>query len=384
MTRIAIGGITVITAALVILLSTFNGIESMIEQLYSDFDPDISIKPTSGKTFYESELSKKELSAISGVKYVTRMIEEVVVVKHEQKWVNANLIGVEEPFLSGTKMSTHIIEGQGLLNKNASPRALVGARLFDQLDAYIPQEVGEEQFVLYAPKREAKIRLGSSPFSAERIAISGRFDFNKEVNSQAIVVPFQFAHDLLRYNEELTGYGIFIADEASAKETKERIQVQLGSQFEVKTSLEKNALIFKTSQSEKIIVIVILLFVFVLASFNLVASLTMIFLEKKENIQTLIHLGANRITIERMFFIEGMLIAGRGIVFGLLIGYVTCFSQLQFGWLTMPGTDGQAFPIVLSFVDGLVILLSVGFLSIFFSYFPVRSLIKKNFGSIRF
>lgn len=384
MTRIAIGGITVITAALVILLSTFNGIESMIEQLYSDFDPDISIKPTTGKTFYASELSKNELAAISGVKYVTRMIEEVVVVKHEQKWVNANLVGVEETFLSGTNMSTHLIEGQGELKKNASPRALVGARLFDQLDAYIPQEVGEEQFVLYAPKREAKIRPGSSPFSAERIAIGGRFDFNKEVNSQAIVVPFQFAHDLLRYNEELTGYGIFIADEASLKDTKERIQEQVGDRFEVKTSLEKNALIFKTSQTEKIIVIVILLFVFVLASFNLVASLTMIFVEKKENVQTLIHLGANRKTIERLFFIEGLLIAGRGIMFGLFIGYVTCFSQLYFGWLTMPGTDGQAFPIVLSLVDGLIILMSVGLLSVFFSFFPVRSLIKKNFGSIRF
>lgn len=384
MTRIAIGGITVVTASLVVLLSTFNGIESMIEQLYSDFDPDITVKSSTGKTFYLSELSKKDLSTVPGIQFVSRLIEEVVVVKHEQKWVNASLKGIDEDFLKGANIAKHLVEGIPKITDSGTPQAMVGARLFDQLNGYLPQQAGKEQFILYAPKREAKIRPGTSPFSLERIDVSSRFDYNKEVNSQVILVPFSFAQDLYRYDDELTGYGLFLMENVDLENTKELIQQKIGPQFEVKTSLEKNALIFKTSKTEKIIVIVILLFVFILASFNLVASITMIFVEKKDNVRTLIYLGANRQSIERLFFLEGLLISSRGVIYGLMLGYLICLSQLYFGWLVMPGTDGQTFPIVLSVFDGLIILLSVVSLSILFSYFPVRTLVKKNFGHIQF
>ena len=384
MTRIAIGGITVVTASLVVLLSTFNGIESMIEQLYSDFDPDITVKSSTGKTFYLSDLSKEDLSTVPGIQFVSRMVEEVVVVKHEQKWVNASLIGIDEDFLKGANISKHLVEGTPTVTESGTPQAMVGARLFDQLNGYLPQQGGKEQFILYAPKREARIRPGASPFSLERIDVSSRFDYNKEVNSQVVLVPFAFAQDLYRYNDELTGYGLFLKEDVDLEKTKGFIQQKIGPQFEVKTSLEKNALIFKTSKTEKVIVIVILLFVFILASFNLVASITMIFVEKKDNVQTLICLGANKKSIERLFFIEGLLISSRGVIFGLIIGYLVCLSQLYLGWLVMPGTNGQIFPIVLSVFDGLIILFCVVSLSILFSYFPVRTLVKKNFSHIQF
>ena len=384
MTRIAVSGITIITAALIILLSVFNGIESMIEDLYTDFDADLTIQPVSGKTFDEKDLHVASIDQVPGIEAKSRLIEEVVVVKHEQKWVNATLVGVDSAFLRGVKMDEHLIEGSALIQSDNKPYALVGAKLFEQLGGFLTQQVGEEQFILYAPKREVKIRPGTSPFSTELIAISGRFDFNKEVNSQIVLVPLDFARSILRYEKELTGYAIYLKSGQSLSEAKELLQKKVGSGFVIKTNLEKNALIFKTSQTEKVIVLGILLFVFVLASFNLMASITMLFIEKKDNIQTLIALGSNQATIHRIFFFEGIMIAGKGLLFGLVLGYGLCFLQLGTGWLTMPETGGQVFPVVISVSDAAIIVGSVSVLSLVFSYLPVYFLLQRNFGRISF
>ncbi|MDA8648330.1 FtsX-like permease family protein, partial [bacterium] len=126
---------------------------------------------------------------------------------------------------------------------------------------------------------------------------------------------------------------------------------------------------------------IILLFIFVLAAFNLVASLTMLFVEKLEDVKTMVSFGTPRKYIFRVFFIEGLLISGKGILFGLVFGYALCWAQIQFEFIKMPNTNGEAFPIGLSFVDGLLIFSLVYVLSIIFSYFPVKYLIRRNVNS---
>jgi lipoprotein-releasing system permease protein len=374
---ISVIGITLITAALVILLSAFNGIEQMIEKLYSDFDPDITITSTEGKSFDEKSINLNEVQKMKGIVNVSRAVDEIVVIKHEQKWVNARMIGIDSSFLAMSRMKKHLVDGDPIIQDENGAYGIIGATLLDKLGGFIPERLGYESVQIYAPKRDAKIRLGSNPFKMQMLNISSRMNFNREVNAEKIVVPLELARALLNYENDLNAIYVDVENNEEIESIKQDMIRLLGSNFQVKTNYEKNELIYKTSKSEKMIVVIILVFIFILAAFNLIASLTMLFVEKKDNLQTLSAMGATHQSIFKIFFFEGLLISGRGIIFGLLLGYLICFLQLKFGLLTMPNSGGEAFPIALSLMDGLLILGLVSILSLAFSFFPVRLLMKK-------
>ncbi len=367
-----------ITAALIILLSAFNGIELMIERLYSEYDSDITIRAAQGKTFNQERVDLDALQAIEGVVNYSRAVEEVVILKHEKKWVNADMVGVDSSFLTMAKMQEHMVDGRPLLNSGDDVFGIIGATLLDKLDGYIPQNVGHESIICYVPKRNMRIRLGKNPFKMEVIKISGRINYNREVNAQSFIVPLKTSQSLMGYENQISAVYVDCDDEMDKEEVKSAIIKQLGNDFVVKTNYEKNELIYKTSKSEKIIVLIILLFIFILAAFNLVASLTMLFVEKLENLTTMVSFGANRTFVFRIFFFEGLLIAGKGIAIGAVLGYTICIIQMNFGLITMPNSGGEAFPMSISLADGVLILSLVSALSVLFSFFPVKYLIRKN------
>lgn len=364
----------------------------MIEKLYSDFDPDITIRSASGKTFPQDVFSFDAVKKVPGVKNISRAIEEVVVLKHEKKWVNASLLAVDSSFLEMSGLISvnakgdflHIVDGEPVLNSNGRSFGIIGATLLDKLGGYIPERTGFEQIMVYAPKREAKVRMNSNPFNSDLLSISGRMNFNREVNAAKLVVPIELGSELLDYDKDITSVFVDIDPAFSNDEIKEVLKSLLGPDFNVKTRYEKNELIFKTSKSEKLIVIVILLFIFVLAAFNLVASLTMLFVEKKGNISTMISYGADKKLIFRIFFFEGLLICGKGILFGLVLGYAICNIQIFGELLEMPNSGGEPFPVSISWLDGLFIVIAVSLLSFVFSFLPVKYLLKRNFGNVRF
>jgi lipoprotein-releasing system permease protein len=355
----------------------------MITKLYSDFDSDLIVRYEYGKTFREEQLSLKTIASTAGINNVSSAVEETVVVKHENKWANAKLIGVENQFLSMSKMQNHLLDGKVLLQSKGKNSAMIGASLLDKLEGQIHDINGNEEVQLYVPRRNAKLQLNSSPFNTERIEVTGRFNFNKEVNEGVILLPIEQAKSLLEYGSEISAVYIDVNDNYKVESVRDDLQSKLGPSFKVKTNFEKNELIYKTSQSEKVIVLVILLFIFILAAFNLVASLTMLFVEKKEDMQTLISFGANRQLIFNVFFYEGLMIAGKGILWGMAIGYSMCAFQTFSGVLVMPNSNGEAFPVAVTFWDGLLILSLVSLLSVFFSYFPVRYLVNKNLSQLK-
>lgn len=377
-TRISVIGIAAITAALIILLSAFNGIEDMIEKLYSEFDSDITIRAEYGKTFNENRINLEELSEIAGVANYSRAIEEVIILKHEQKWVNANLYGVDTSFLTIAHMDSHMIDGESYLYNQGNQYGLIGATLLDKLDGFIPDKVGNESVICYVPKKNIKIRPGKSPFKSKVVKLSGRFNFNREVNANAFIIPIKLASDILASGNQISALYIDAREGIENEVLKQEIKKIIGPGFKVKTNFEKNELIYKTSKSEKVIVLIILLFIFILAAFNLVATLTMLFIEKLPNISTIRSFGASREMIFKIFFIEGLMISFKGILFGVVAGYLVCLAQIQFHLVSMPNSGGEPFPVHLSFGDGVMIVSLVSLLSILFSYFPVKYLIKKN------
>jgi lipoprotein-releasing system permease protein len=373
--RISLFGVMIITAALVVLLSAFNGIEKMIEQLYSEFDPPITIQHTQRKTFFENEIDFRKIKSIPGIKSVSRQIEEIIVLRNEQKWINAKLYGVEESFLSDCHIQKHLLGGIGQYTYSDGRFAFVGAELMQNLKVSIGPDHSDE-ILIYAPKRNVKIRLGKAPFHSARVSVDGAVNFNQEVNASALMWDFQSASELLGYDQEISKLYISLEPGYDAQEVKEQIQNTIqNTSFQVRTNLEKNELIFRTSKSERLVVFIILLFVFVLAAFNLIASLTMLYVEKKESVQLLSAIGMSKNDVFKVFFYEGLLISGWGIFLGLILGYAVCILQLTSEFLIIPGAN-IPFPIVFTLSDFVLILGSVSILSFVFSYFPVRLIVK--------
>jgi len=264
------------------------------------------------------------------------------------------------------------------LVKEGKSYGLIGASLLDNLDGFIPKNIGHESVVCYVPKRDIKIRFGKNPFNSRIIKLAGRVNFNREVNAESFILPIDLSREMLGYKQHISAVYIDAEDGESNEALKIKVQELVGASFTVKTNFEKNELIYKTSKSEKIIVLIILIFIFILAAFNLVASLTMLFVEKLENIGTMISFGSSRKFIFKIFFYEGLLISGKGILFGLIAGYAVCLLQMNLGLIIMPNSGGESFPMNISVSDGFMIFSLVTLLSVLFSYVPVKYLIQNN------
>lgn len=351
----------------------------MVEKLYSEYDANITIRSSQGKTFKEEAFPYEKLKEISAVTFASKAVEEIVVVKHETKKANARMIGIEPSFLKITDMEHHMVDGVPVLNENGTNLGIIGAGLLDKLEGYIPDlQYDYERVEVYFPKRDARPAALSEPFRSRIIPLSGRFNYNKEVNQEALVLPLRFAQEMLGYEHEVSAIYLNTDKKSNIEKSKKVLQEKLGKDWIVKTQYEKNELIYKTSKSERLIVICILIFVFIMAAFNLVASLTMLFLEKKDDIRTMRSFGAGESFIFRIFFYEGLLISGKGVLAGLLTGYAVCAVQIFGAVLKMPNSGGEGFPVNLTWSDGILVVLLVGILSLLASYLPVKYLVARH------
>jgi len=361
---IAVLGMMVSSAAMVILLSAFNGIEGMIEGLYTEFDQEIIVRPRESKKIHPDSL--KQLVSFSeqlqGVERTSLFIQERIILRKKKKWANAELWAVEPSFNQMAKLYTreHLINGRAAENENQS---LIGVGLANKLGLR-SMDLTPESAVLYIPRQDRKIRIGKSPFFQQNIAVVGAMDYNKEVNDQILLVSLSFAKGY--FNDEVSG--LLIQTQINHRSAVNTIlNNKFGKQFTIKTNLEKNELIFKTSKSEKLIVVVILVFVFILSLFNLSASLTMTFLEKKAQLNTMYSLGLSSIDVKRVFIMLGLIIVGFGVFMGLGLGSLLVFLHEQLHLITIPGTL-NAFPSkfdVLQVLSLLFLPISLGFVATF-------------------
>lgn len=344
----------------------------MVENLYSEFDANLIVSSTKGKTFQDDTLLLKKIKQLPAIAVMSKVVEEVVILKHEKKWINAKLYGVEESYLKLAKTKKHLVDGESFIVKNGEPFALVGATLLDRLQAYIPEKGSEYEVVTaYFPKRDAKVGHLSNPFRTDFLKISGRINYNKEVNEETVLVPLTFAQNMLNYDQDISAIYLNLAPSSNLEEAKKHLQELVGKNYSVKTYLEKNKLIYQTSKSEKMIVVCILVFVFILAVFNLVASLTMMFIEKKDHLKTMQSFGLDEQMIFKTFLYHGVLISIKGITFGLLLGFGIVSVQYFGELIILPNSANQAFPVKISLNDSLFVFAIVTIISILASYLTV-------------
>lgn len=375
---ISVVGILVSVAAMVIILSAFNGLEGIVEGLYTSFDSDLKIELKEGKSFNLDKVPVAELESLHGVQAFTPVIEEITLIKHDDKWVTCVMKGMNEEYLLRSGMDSMMIEGFLDLGEGEEALAVVGygiqSRLGVTADPRFIQLVSVHGLV-----RTKKIKKTNQPFNKKSIPIGGVFAINPEFDEKYFIVPLSFAADLLEYENDVTGLEMDCDATADLEEVKEQVETVLGPQYEVKTYFEQNELLYETHKSEKWMTFVILAFILVLASFTLIASLTMLVIDKKKDIDTLASMGATRRQIRQVFFLEGILINFVGVIIGLGIGYLVCLLQQELKLFKMEGAIVPYYPVEMEWGDFGLILCTLLFIGVVATYFPVRYLVKRHF-----
>jgi lipoprotein-releasing system permease protein len=373
---VSVSGIAVGTLALVIVLSAFNGLEDLVEKLYASFDPDIKIETTKGKTFEVTDFPKDKILQLEEVMFYNHAVEDVVLVKYMEKQTIATLKGVEPQFYEMTGLDTLLIEGK--VFQDDSNKMVLGYGIADKLSLYLHNMIVEQVSIIVPKKGLKKTFVPTDEFTRKFAIPTGVFSVNPDFDTKYVVTPLRFAQKVLSHEGKVTSVELGLNKKADAEKVKEKIQSILGNDFSVKTRHELNELIFKTNKTEKWITFLILTFILVIASFNIIGSLTMLIIDKKKDIWILRTMGASRKTIRQLFFMEGMIINLVGAFSGMLLGAFVCWLQIQFGILRLEGSVVEFYPIKLEVMDFLyitIIVLIIGFLA---SWYPVRVLTKRH------
>jgi len=374
---ISIIGVFVSTSSLVIVLSGFNGVEGLVKDIYGKYDADITITPKLGKTFNKKDILSEKLNNIDNISATSFFIEQVVMIMHNDKWATAKMKGVEDSYKSICLSDSIIYYGNNNLWKDSIPLAILGIGIQNQI------QVNSNSFYnnisVYALLRNKKINVNNkSAFKPISINVGGVFNINPEYNNEYFIVPIEIAQELLEYNDDVSGIDISLKEKSKTKVTKQNIIDIVGDNFIVKTKYEKNEVIYEINQSEKWMVFSILIFILLLSTFNIVASLTMLILDKKKDIYTLSALGTSQSTIKKIFFKEGFLISFVGGVLGMCFGIIICIIQIKFHLIALDNSVITYWPVVINYYDLLLVFIVLIFIGIISSALPTLYLIKKH------
>lgn len=374
-------GIGISVAAMIIILSAINGLEGLVGTLSLTYDPDIKITAVEGKTFDSKLIPKEKIKTLDGVQAYSDIVEELCIVKYKDRFVHAMLKGVEPDYFEINHLKDSLEAGEVLLRDDPHFFIMTDIEIAAPLELYVSQEPGNfEMVTLFAPIRDKKIQVKSNPFQQRTVFLSSVFKSHTDDELKPVIVDLQLAQDsLLGYGDEISGVEIKIKDGFDKEEVQNQIMELVGENFEVKSRIQQNELIYKVSESEKFFVFIILSFVVFLTSFNILASLTMLVIDKKNDILILRSMGADKKMIRTIFFREGMLINLTGAFIGLFFGAGIVLLQYYFHIIPLEEAVINYYPVELKFNDFIFIFLMVVFIGAVCAYLPVRYLVKRHF-----
>lgn len=378
---VALGGIAVVTMALIIVLSAFNGISDLVKSLYNSFGADIQITAAKGKTFLPTGTRFDSIRHLKTVKYFDETMQDKALLKYGDQQVLAYIKGVGNNFSAMTHFDTLIREGKYYLKNGDGYAGEFGIGVADQLGINSSDE-NYSPVSCYAPKRGLENSTVNPEDAITQLHLyrSGIFSINDDFDSRYVIVSLGFARQLFDYHDSsVTAVEIGLADPAASALVKQQIKAILGSDYEVKDRFEQNELLFKTLKSERLWTFIILTFILVIATFNIVGSLSMLIIDKQKDIAILHNMGAEIKSVQKIFMYEGVLITVLGAAIGLVLGTIICWMQIKFKLVSMTGNFVvDAYPVSMQVSDYIIILacvLVIGFLA---SWYPVRVFTAKK------
>ena len=374
---IAAAGVAIGSLAMIIVLSAFNGLETLVADLYTSVDPDIRISPAKGKTLSLDSVNLDDIIRWDELEAIAPTLEETVFLQFKDQQSIVTLRGVSESYLPYLGLEEHLVEGEIGITWNGYPRALLGYGIADNLNLFISD--GYDGIKVFAAKRDGANSLNpESKFIQERIVPMGIVSLNPEFDYTYFYVPFDFASNLLQYENQASFLDMTLTSGTDAVLVKEKLENMLGAKYEVKTRMELNDVLFKTNATEKWVTFFILSFILIVATFNLIGSLTMLIIDKKKDISLLRSLGQTAKDVQRVFLYEGLLITSLGAFVGMGLGISLILIQQYIGFFPLQGGLVDFYPVELHLVDVLAVSGVVFTIGLLASVIPVKTLLNQK------
>lgn len=380
---ISIAGVAVGTAALIIVLSVFNGFEDLLMRLNNSFDPDIKVLPASGKTFVPDSDFESVLHDCDFVSLVSYTLEENALLQYNEKQVIATVKGVDENFFATTGLDSMVVRGDALLYNERVSCAIMGAGV-----AYSMGVICDylEPLTISVPSRTAEIKGNFSDAASDllnnvTLYPSGIFAIQQEYDTRYVVMPIDEVRRLLEFDDEVGAAEIKLKKKALPNEAVKQLSAKLGDKFKVLDRNMQHEYSYKIMQSEKWAIFMILIFILLIASFNIIASITMLIIDKRNDISILRSMGADDNAIRRIFFIEGLGISLVGAVIGLFLGGIICWLQMTYGFVRLGDGTGSfiidTYPVSIHIIDILWSFVAVMLIGLFAAWIPVRFVTRR-------
>lgn len=364
-------GVLVSTTALVIVLSFYNGLERFILSQYSTFSPEFRIEPASGKVFSTKSETFKKLRSWPEITSYSEVLEDKILAEYNQQQFIGRIKGVEPNSLHHVANGNMLFEGKLEVEVDSTNYAILGTTV--QANLQVPLQGDDNQIILHIPDKNAPAN-SINPLDDIRSRVikpSAVLGYQPGFED-LIIVPIKFAKDLLNEHEQISAIELYGKNDNSAGLQKE-IQSLLGKDYLVKNREQQNPTLYKTVRSEKWIVFFIVTIIGIIAIFNIIGSLTMLVIDKKQDMVVLNSLGANNNLIQNIFFYQGILIALIGSVIGVLVGLIFCLLQEKFGFVTTSeGSLFDAYPVDIRYMDLILIFMTVMIVSTLVSYMASR------------
>lgn len=375
-TAISSVAVGVVAAAMICVMSVMNGFGVMVEDMFSQFDPELRITVQNGKSFHLPQEVKDQLLALPEVTNLSESIEETALIYFDDKQTPVRLMGVDSAFQSLTTIDSIIIDGHFEVFDGAFDRAVLGQLLAWKIGIGARFVQGIQ---VYAPKRNSQINMlrPDANFNRETCFIAGIFAVNQQkYDENVMIVDIDFTRRLLEYDStEVTS--LLVATNGNIKQAKRAISQVLGQGYNIHNRYEQQADFFRILRMEKLLTAILLAFILLIATFNSIGALSMLIIDKKNDILTLSHLGADERLIRRIFLFEGWLVNAIGAIGGVIIGLAVCLVQEHFGLLKL-GNGSEyvisAYPVSVQAWDILFVISIVFLLSLISVWIPVRKI----------
>jgi lipoprotein-releasing system permease protein len=378
-TRISSIAVGVVTAAMICVLSVMNGFGVMVENTFSQFDPELRITATNGKSFHVSPAMKDSIMAIPEVNLISESIEEIALVEFEGKQMPVQLMGVDSTFNSLTSISQLITDGKYQVYDGAFDRAVLGQQLAWKLGIGAHFSSGIK---VYAPKRFAKVNMVRQDvnFNTETCFIAGTFAVNQQkYDESTMLVDIDLTRRLLEFDS--TEVSALLISTSNTEKAQEAIKQVLGDGYNVHNRYEQQKTFYDVLNVEKLLTTILLAFILLIATFNSIGALSMLIIDKKDDIHTLSCLGASDQLIRRIFLLEGWIVNAIGAICGIIIGVILCLIQQHYGIIKL-GNGSEyiisAYPVVVQAWDIVLVTATVLILSLISVWIPVRKCKANN------
>lgn len=372
-------GMAIGTAALIIILSIYNGFDELVKSTLSNVEPDILITPAKGKVFIPNGETFDRIRQNPLIDEYDLILQENVFVDYDGHQGIAKAKGVDSAFEAESPLAEHITNGEFSLHKGQLPQMVVGAGLAYKMGMN-PAFLASAE--LYFPIRDRNFSLANPAASIETVRMrpSGIFSVNQQIDDDLMIVPIEEMRKLLGYEEEVSGVEIRLAEGSTAKDIRsaiKHIQKELGPEFKVLDRFRQNPSLYKMMRYEKAAIFLILIFVIIIIALNIFGSITMLIIEKKDDIETYRSLGATDQMLRSTFTLEGWLISLLGLAAGLVVGIGFSLAQQHFGFIKMPGSFlVNAYPVILQWQDVLATIIGVALIGYIIALLPVRRNIR--------